>query len=149
MSNNIKYGIIGAGDMGQEHIHNINIIENAEVVAICDTNEDSTNQARSLINDTAKIYNNLEDLINNNIADAYIIATPNFTHIDILEKILKTNKHLLVEKPLCTTTEDCKKFDLLSKNYSKIIWTGMQYRYMPPVKQLIDEVHNNVIGKIK
>ena len=92
MNNNIKYGIIGAGVMGQEHIHNINIIDNAEVVAICDTNEGSTNQARSLIKDTAKIYNNLEDLINNNIADAYIIATPNFTHIDILEKILKTNK---------------------------------------------------------
>ena len=149
MSNNIKYGIIGAGVMGQEHIHNINIIDNVEVVAICDTNKGSTNQARSLIKETAKIYNNIEDLINNNIADAYIIATPNFTHIDILEKILKTNKHLLVEKPLCTTTEDCKIFDLLSKNYSKIIWTGMQYRYMPPVKQLIDEVHNNAIGKIK
>ena len=44
MSNNIKYGIIGVGDMGQEHIHNINIIDNAEVVAICDTNEDSPNK---------------------------------------------------------------------------------------------------------
>ena len=50
MNNNIKYGIIGAGVMGQEHIHNINIIEKAEVVAICDTNKGSTNQTRSLIN---------------------------------------------------------------------------------------------------
>ena len=149
MNNKIKYGIIGTGVMGREHINNINIIDNAEVVAIYDTNENSTNHAKSLINETAKIYKNIDDLINNNIADAYIIATPNFTHIDILERILKTNKHLLIEKPLCTTTEDCKKFDLLSKNYSKIIWTGMEYRYMPPVKQLIDEVHNNVIGNIK
>ena len=149
MSNTIKYGIIGAGVMGQEHIHNINIIDSAEVVAVCDTNETSSNKARSLIKDPAKFYNNIEDLINNNIADAYIIATPNFSHIDILEKILKTNKHLLVEKPLCTTTKDCKKFELLSKNYSKIIWTGMEYRYMPPVKQLIEEIHNNTIGQIK
>ena len=64
MSDNIKYGIIGAGVMGQEHIHNINIIENAEVVEICDTNEVSTNQAKSLIKDTASIYDNIEDLIN-------------------------------------------------------------------------------------
>ena len=149
MSNTIKYGIIGAGVMGQEHIHNINIIDSAEVVAVCDTNETSSNQARSLIKDPAQFYNNIEDLINNNIADAYIIATPNFSHIDILERILKTNKHLLVEKPLCTTTKDCKKFELLSKNYSKIIWTGMEYRYMPPVKQLIEEIHNNTIGQIK
>ena len=39
MTNKIKYGVIGTGVMGQEHIENINIIENAEVVAICDTNE--------------------------------------------------------------------------------------------------------------
>ncbi|MBT4435309.1 Gfo/Idh/MocA family oxidoreductase [bacterium] len=149
MNKTIKYGIIGAGVMGQEHIHNINIIDNAEVVAVCDTNENSSNQARSLIKDDAKFYNNIKDLISQNIADAYIIATPNFSHIDILERALKTNKHLLVEKPLCTTTKDCKKFEILSKNYSKIIWTGMEYRYMPPVKQLIEEIHNNTIGQIK
>ena len=149
MNNIIKYGVIGSGVMGQEHIHNINIIENAEIVAVCDTNEISINQAKSLVKESTKFYNDLNELISKNIADAYIIATPNFTHINILEQILKTNKHLLIEKPLCTTTEDCKKFELLSTNYSKIIWTGMEYRYMPPVKQLINEVHNNTIGKIK
>tara|TARA_B100001250_G_scaffold140223_1_gene120091 strand:- start:1697 stop:2785 length:1089 start_codon:yes stop_codon:yes gene_type:complete len=149
MSETIKYGIIGTGVMGQEHIQNINLIENAEVVAVCDTNESSRNQAKSLVRESTKFYNDLNELISKNIADAYIIATPNFTHINVLEQILKTNKHLLIEKPLCTTTEDCKKFELLSKDYSKIIWTGMEYRYMPPVTQLINEVHNDVIGKIK
>ena len=149
MSETIKYGVIGTGAMGQEHIQNINLIENAEVVAVCDTNEGSRNQAKSIVPESTKFYNDLSELISKNIADAYIIATPNFTHINVLEQILKTNKHLLIEKPLCTTTEDCKKFELLSKDYSKIIWTGMEYRYMPPVKKLIEEIHNNVIGKIK
>ena len=149
MSETIKYGIIGTGVMGQEHIQNINLIENAEVVAVCDTNEGSRNQAKSLVRESTKFYNDLNELISKNIADAYIIATPNFTHINVLEQILKTNKHLLIEKPLCTTTEDCKKFELLSKDYSKIVWTGMEYRYMPPIKQLINEVHNNVIGNLK
>ena len=149
MTNKMKYGVIGTGVMGQEHIQNINLIENADVVAICDTNENSRDQTKLLVKNSTKFYNNLNELISNNIADAYIIATPNFTHINILEQILKTNKHLLIEKPLCTTTEDCKKFELMSKNYSKIIWTGMEYRYMPPVKQFIKEVHDNVIGKIK
>ena len=149
MNNIIKYGVIGSGVMGQEHIQNINIIENAEVVAICDTNEISRNKTKSLVKGATKFYNDLNELIDKNIPDAYIIATPNFTHIKILEQILKTNKHLLIEKPLCTTTVDCKKFELLAKDYSKIIWTGMEYRYMPPVKQLINEVHNNVIGKLK
>ena len=87
MNKTIKYGIIGAGVMGQEHIHNINIIDNAEVVAVCDTSETSSNQAKLIIKDRASFYSNIEDLISNNIADAYIIATPNLSHIDILEKI--------------------------------------------------------------
>mgnify|MGYP003326240641 CR=1 FL=1 len=62
---------------------------------------------------------------------------------------MKTNKHLLIEKPLCTTIDDCKKFQLISKDYSKVIWVGMEYRYMPPVKKLIERVHNKTLGKLK
>ena len=48
MNDTIKYGVIGTGAMGQEHIQNINIIDNAVVVAVCDTNERSRMQAKSL-----------------------------------------------------------------------------------------------------
>ena len=41
MTEKIKYAIIGAGCMGQEHILNIGIIDDAEVVALCDTSEQS------------------------------------------------------------------------------------------------------------
>ena len=72
MNETTKYGIIGTGVMGQEHIQNINIIDNAEVVAICDTNEGSKNKAKSLVKDSTIFYNNLNELISANIADAYI-----------------------------------------------------------------------------
>ena len=85
--------------------------------------------------DSTKFYNDLNELISDNIADAYIIATPNFTHFNILERILKTNKHLLIEKPLCTTSEDCKKFELISKNYSKIVLQIMTYFEKPDLKE--------------
>ena len=43
MKMKIKYGIVGSGLMGCEHISNINIIDSAEVVAISDSNENSIN----------------------------------------------------------------------------------------------------------
>ena len=135
--------------MGQEHIKNVNLLDNAKVTSICDPNEVSLNQSSSLITNDFNSFRDLQELINNDDADAYIIATPNFTHIEVLEKILKTNKHLLIEKPLCTTIDDCKKFQLISKDYSKVIWVGMEYRYMPPVKKLIERVHNKTLGKLK
>ena len=49
MKTKIKYGIVGSGLMGCEHISNINLIDSAEVVAISDSNENSINKAKNLI----------------------------------------------------------------------------------------------------
>ena len=135
MTKRIKYGIIGSGTMGREHIRNIDIIDEAEVVALCDTNKNSIDQSLSTLVGGAETFSDLDNLIEANLVDAYIVATPNFTHIDILKKIIKTNAHLLIEKPLCTTVKDCVDFQNLTKNYPSLIWTAMEYRYMPPVKK--------------
>ena len=50
MKNKIKYAIIGAGCMGREHIINIEIIDDAEIVALCDTNAESLSQSLELLN---------------------------------------------------------------------------------------------------
>ena len=36
-----------------------------------------------------------------------VVASPNFTHVDVLRDLLATDLHVLVEKPLCTTVDDC------------------------------------------
>ena len=149
MSDNIKYGIIGAGTMGREHIRNIDIIDEAEVVALSDTNSESLNQSLTLLQKDIPAFNNHHDLINANLADAYIVATPNFTHLEILKDITKSNAHLLIEKPLCTTLQDCKEIANLTMDYPGIIWTAMEYRYMPPIQKMIREIHNKTIGKLQ
>jgi predicted dehydrogenase len=148
MSDNIKYGIIGAGTMGREHIRNIDIIDEAEVVALCDTNKNSIDQSLSTLEGGAETFSDLDNLIDANLVDAYIIATPNFTHIDVLKKIIKTNAHLLIEKPLCTTVKDCVDFQNLTKNYPSLIWTAMEYRYIPPIDKIIKKIHNKTIGNL-
>ena len=147
--NSIKYGIIGTGVMGREHIKNIELIENAEVVALCDSHEPSINSSLEIINNNVQVFQNHSELINANIVDAYIISTPNFSHIDILKDLVRTKAHLLIEKPLCTTIEDCLEFKKLANGYPGVIWTAMEYRYMPPVARLIEEIHNGSIGDLK
>ena len=149
MTEKIKYAIIGAGCMGQEHILNIDLIDDAEVVALCDTSEQSIKDSLELLNNEVAIFNDYNDLIDANIANAFIIATPNFTHIDVLKDVMKSEVHLLIEKPLCTTVKDCKEFEKLAENYPGVIWTAMEYRYMPPVQRMIKEIHNNTIGDLK
>ena len=78
-----------------------------------------------------------------------MISSHNFTHIEILKDVIKTKKHILIEKPLCTNTKDCLKIKKLTKDYPSVFWTAMEYRYMPPVSKFINEIHNNKIGDLK
>ncbi len=55
MTNKIKYAIIGTGCMGQEHILNIEIIDDAEVVALCDTSPESIKQCLDLLKNDVSI----------------------------------------------------------------------------------------------
>ena len=148
MKKKIKYAIIGVGCMGQEHIRNIDIIDDAEVVALCDTSSESINQCLELMKNGVAVFSDYSELIEANLADAYIIATPNYTHIEVLKGVLKSDAHLLIEKPLCTNVEDCKEFASLTTNYPGVIWTAMEYRYMPPVQKMIQEIHNKTIGDL-
>ena len=85
----LKYAIIGSGTMGQEHIKNINLIDDAEVVAICDSHEKSIDLSKKLLKNKVNIFDSHIELIEAEIADAYIVATPNFTHVEILRDLLK------------------------------------------------------------
>ena len=145
----IRYAIIGAGTMGLEHVQNISLIKNADVVAISDIHNQSITKIKKKIKKKVLYFKNHKDLIKKNIADAYIISTPNFTHLRILKDVLKTKKHILIEKPLTVNTEECFKLKQITKNYPSIIWTAMEYRYMPPVNKFIKKIHNKAIGKLK
>ena len=145
----IKYGIIGAGTMAREHILNLSLIDEAEVVALSDPHEESLKQCQELLKTEVVCFKNHLDLIKENLVDVYIISSPNFTHIQILKDVIKTKKHVLVEKPLCTKTKDCLEIEKLTKNYPSVFWIAMEYRYMPPVSKFIKEIHSKTIGDLK
>ena len=135
--------------MAREHILNISLIENAEVVALSDPHEVSLNECKDILKTKVPCFKNHQDMIKENLVDVYLISSPNFTHIEILKDVIKTKKHILVEKPLCTNTKDCLEIKKLTKDYPSLFWTAMEYRYMPPVAKFIDEIHNKTIGELK
>ena len=91
-----------------------------------------------------KTFSNYKDLLASDLVDAVIIATPNHTHVTVLKDAIATDLHIFIEKPLCTTVEDCADVIEWSKDRKKLVWMGLEYRYMPPVAELINIVkrHN-------
>ena len=127
----IRYGIIGCGSMGREHIENIKALERTVITAIADTERASREAALTLLDGAAtqpRVFERYQDLLESGLCDAVVIATPNFTHAEVMRHALPTDLHLLIEKPLCTTLEDCS--DLLERAQGRkaIVWVAQEYR---------------------
>ncbi|NQZ73761.1 MAG: Gfo/Idh/MocA family oxidoreductase [Dinoroseobacter sp.] len=133
----LKYGLIGAGMMGQEHIRNIALLHDVEVAAICEPNTDMANAARQLA-PNAQIVPDLPSFFGIEGLDALVIASPNHMHIGQLEEIaINCPLPVLAEKPICTAPEDLERVQALPAKLPHAVWVAMEYRYMPPVAELI------------
>lgn len=145
----VRYGIIGTGMMGCEHILNINLIADAQVVAIADPSETSRGWGRTLAGEGVEVYDDYREMLRAAAIDAVVVATPNFTHFQVLDDVFRTDKHVLVEKPLCTEVDDCHRVVAAAAKRASVVWVGMEYRYMAAVAALIDEVHREILGRLR
>jgi len=149
----IGYGIIGTGMMGVEHIHNIRAIDGADIVAISDPTESSRNAGLEAVADPAAVaFADHRELLAHPGVDAVVVASPNHTHHDILADVLDAGVHVLIEKPLCTTVGDCQQVmdraEATAASFpERIIQVGLEYRYMPAVARMIDEVAAGAVGQ--
>jgi predicted dehydrogenase len=135
--------------MGIEHIKNIALVEGAELVAFADPHEESRRWARLVAGEGPAEHADSRALLDDPQVDAVVIASPNHTHRAVLEDAFASGKHLLVEKPLCTTVEDAKWVATRAAAHPGVVWTAMEYRYMPPVARLLDELHSGTVGRLQ
>lgn len=150
MEDVVRYGIIGTGMMGHEHIRNLALLPGAQVVAYADPESSSRWWAKQLIEgEAAEEYSDYRELLRKASVDAIVIASPNHTHRGVLEDVFATHKHVLVEKPLCTTIEDARYVAERAAHHAGVVWVGMEYRYMAPLARLIEEVRTGTIGRLR
>ncbi len=142
----VRYGLIGSGMMGQEHIRNLNLLEGCEVAAVSDPDEAMRHLSVETADSNVQAFACHKELLSAGLCDALLIASPNDTHHAIMKDALATNLPILVEKPLCTTADDCREVITMAKGRPAPVWVAMEYRYMPPVERLLNEVHNGTVG---
>jgi predicted dehydrogenase len=138
--------------MGQEHIMNLNLTDGAQLVAISDPHEPSREEAlkiAALKNSDVRAYATHQEMLTAEELGAVIIASPNFTHIDVLRDLLPRDIAILCEKPLCTTIEDAQEITHAVNNREALFWTGLEYRYMPPVQEFVQRLHMGITGKVR
>lgn len=143
----LRFGIIGTGMMGCEHIGNVDALAGARVTALADPTPTSLSSAAAFVPDAARFADH-RDLLASGLVDAVIIASPNHTHRSILDDCWGTGIHLFVEKPLCTTLDDALAVRDAATRHDGLVWMGLEYRYFPAVDELLAEVRTGAAGRL-
>lgn len=149
MGEKMRYGIIGCGMIAQEHIRNLALIPEVEVVALADPRADSIATTRATLGaQSVAAYASAAELAAHPGLDAVIVSSPNFTHRDTLAPLFETALHILCEKPLATTLADARWVAERAAQHRGIFWTAMEYRFMPPAATFVEQVHAGSVGRL-
>jgi predicted dehydrogenase len=149
MSKVVRYGILGCGMMGQEHLRNLALIEGAQVVAIAEPDAQMKQQAALLAPD-ALMLDTLDELLQVQGLDALVVVTPNYQHAEQLLAILqRTELAVLIEKPVITQLEQVAAIKQAADRHPAPLWVAMEYRYMPPITALRKHLEQGDVGEMQ
>ena len=145
MSKKIRFAIVGCGRIAQRHAEHISRL--GELAGVCDVVADKARKLAESYN--AAYYENLEDMLSRlDNTDVISVCTPNGLHAEHTIKSLKAGFHVLCEKPMALTVQDCGEMINAAEQANKRLFIVKQNRFNPPVAAVKKIIEEGRLGKI-
>jgi predicted dehydrogenase len=143
----IRIAVIGCGQWGANYIRVLRELKGVKLVSVCDENSKLTSRYRRL---GISISTKASLVFRNPHIDAVIIVTPARTHASLLAQAIRSDKHILVEKPFVCRTQEAEKIIQIAKQHaSKVLMVAHTFLYNPAVEVLKKEVQLKRFGKVR
>lgn len=141
----LKIGIVGCGYWGPNLVRNFYETNRCKLV-ICDL--DSNKLARIKMRypavDTTQDFNTLID----SSIDGIVVSTPINTHFELGKKALEAGKHVLIEKPLTTSSNDAAALIDIVEKKGLILMVGHTFEFSPSVIKVREIIKQGILGQI-
>lgn len=149
-SKKVRVGIIGTGGIAKKHMKSFMAQPDVEIVAGADIVEGKAKAFFEEFGIEAKCYNSHEEMLDDESLnlDAVSICTYNRTHAECAIYALKKGIHVLLEKPMCVTTEEALEIMKAEKESGKVLSVGFQPRMDENMKMIKKIVESGVLGKV-
>src|ERR1041385_5557858 len=145
METPVQFALAGFGAWGKLHAKSIAENPDARLVAICAATEATRAEARTSYPE-AKIFSDPLEMIAQVRADIIDIVTPSHTHREIALAAMKKDRHVLLEKPMATTVEDCKAIVATAAKHGVKFAVGHEFRLSSQWGEIKRIIHSGVIG---
>ena len=143
----VKLGVVGLGYWGPNRVRAAMDVPGVTVDYLCDVDE-------SRLERIARRYpgaiptTRFETLLEDPGLDAIVIATPVFTHHELVSASLAAGKHTFVEKPLAASLSDARQLAALAQELGLVLMPGHTFLYSPPVQAIRDLIVSGALGEI-
>jgi predicted dehydrogenase len=143
----ITIGVIGCGHWGPNHIRSFSSIPQSRVVAAADPDKRRLQELKKTY-PTVHFSEDYRDVVRNKSIDAIVIATPTSLHTKIARAALEAGKHVLVEKPLCTSASEGDSLVRLARKNRRVLMVGQVFLFNNGILKLKELLDFGDLGKI-
>ncbi len=144
----MRFGLIGAGGIGQIRAQALKDMKSYDLSAIADVDKERARSLAATLAAKAHVFNDYRQMLASDSVDAVIVSTPPQFHEEITISALEAGKHVLCEKPMASTVEACRRMVEASRKTGKTLATGFNQRYFPAIQFVKRTLDSGEIGEL-
>jgi UDP-2-acetamido-3-amino-2,3-dideoxy-glucuronate N-acetyltransferase len=148
MYDGIRLAVLGSGKWGINHVKTAHRILGNSLIAVCDVNKSREEEIKK-IDPQIKFCNSFEKLLNDELINTVIVATPAETHYELAKYCLEHGKNVLVEKPISLISDETKNLINIAEKNNLTLMVGHVLLYHPAILKIKDNIEKGLIGSVQ
>ena len=147
----VRYAVVGIGWISQSSfLPGVEHTGNSEVVAFVSGHEDKAAKVGEKYGVSALYsYEEYDELLASGTIDAVYLATPNFDHVDLSVRTLKAGIHLLLEKPMAVSVEQCERIIAASEQSGAKLMIAYRLHHEPGTLKAFETARSGKLGRLR
>ncbi len=143
----VSIAVVGYGYWGPNLVRNFAETPGARLAAVCDMNAARLEPIR-LRYPAVEVTSEYDEVLRNPKIDAVAIATPVHTHFDLARRALLAGKHVLVEKPIASTSDEALELIELADRQKRTLMVDHTFVYTPAVRKIRELIDSGQVGQV-
>ena len=143
----VKFGVIGYGYWGPNVVRNLDHLDGSQVVAVCDKSPTSRKRIQKA-HPHVKVASDSADLLSSTEIDAIAVVTPVWTHYELTKAALEQGKHVFVEKPFTSDSNQAEELINLAAKKNLKIMVDHTFLFTGAVKKIGQLLEEGTLGRV-
>jgi predicted dehydrogenase len=143
----VKFGVVGYGYWGPNVVRNLDRLDEADVVAVCDKSPAARRKVAKAYPDVL-VTDDARDIMSSPDIDAIAVVTPVWTHYELAKAALQNGKHIFVEKPFTTNAAQAEELIELATRKNLKIMVDHTFLFTGAVQKIKQLLQEGALGKL-